>query len=1276
MRLNVGCRSRRHKSSLPMKRLYPTLAALCLSLPVILPAQTNWNVQNSGTLDILHGVAFANGQYMVVGTNTAQGTALTSPDGIDWTHHLSGVGGIFYDVAYGNGQWVAVGTNSANSIAATSTNGASWSGGPAGVGLEFRGVTWTGGEFVAVGGTGGNAVIATSSNGSSWSGGAIGVTSTLKAVDQDGTTRVAVGTTGAIVYSIGGGSWTQAMGTPNVDWEDVTFSSGQFVVVGAGGVLMTSTDGVNWTLGNSGTGDILYSIAAANSPQVGVATGTNGRIITSPDAINWSTVLPAPTGDILYGVAHGTAGGGRFVAVGTNGRILTSDFSSGGGGPDPQFIDDVIQAPSNGGSFTAAVTAGAGVNWTVTENETWVSLSNASGTGNGQVNIFVSFNSSAQGRTGTLAVGADTLTISQAGAPLNAPNLNGFYNTSTDEVDLNWSRINAASGYELERRISPDGPFSQIQVFSGSSSNRYSDNTINPGTRYDYRVRAIAGSLASEWSNIRTVGAPPAIPDDLEATPRNASQIELTWTDVSGEDGYLIFRAANDETFFSQIARLGPDESRYIDAGLAPSSRYRYQIEAESDVFGRRSDEAPATTLVETRTIVWESSDFSLSSYFGVAHGNGVTVAVGTDGRITTSSDFLSWSEQTPVTAEDLQDLVFAQSRFVAVGDGGVVVTSPDGTTWIVQSSGTGEDLVAVAFAFNGWYAVGSDGALLTSPDAVSWTEISASPALTGFVDIFAGPALVAIENTGRFLTSSDGTNWIETRPDAPSDATEPFFWTRTAGAHGANIDSVVGPNSHLSHSPDATTWTEGNDFDFNYFQDVAYGTDRFLAVGINGRTGYSFSGQSYIDAPGGETSFNAVTWASDRFVAVGSRAYIATTPDGLSWTTVQDPEGTEANLDTVGGGGGQLIIFGETDFDGVALRNAFDGNGWIEQTLSVPGISFATRINDVTFLDGQLVAVGDEGVILTSPDGETWTTRRTQGPGPFNDNLSAVVFGNNRLLVGGGDDPLIESTDGGLTWVPVPDLPNQFTPREMTAGPRFVAHFGSSNIFRLWYSDNATDWEIANVNGQVRNGGELALGTLDDEPLHVILGNNFSGDEPDAALSWDGRNWNSTAPLPVDGRPSAMAYGAGVFVAAGRSGSYLWASLDGATWEPAPAGFLPQEVDFFGGFWDLAFYEGTFFGIGTAGLIVELGIRASDFTPPVQTPEAPRVEITVTGADATLRFRTEVGFSYQLLGGPSPASMSPDGTAISGTGSEVELQRSAPANATRWFWQIEITPE
>ena len=60
----------------------------------------------------------------------------------------------------------------------------------------------------------------------------------------------------------------------------MTWTGNHFVAVRSAGTVLTSSDGIIWTQGNTGITNILYSVTSTNS--LLVAVGEDGIIITSP----------------------------------------------------------------------------------------------------------------------------------------------------------------------------------------------------------------------------------------------------------------------------------------------------------------------------------------------------------------------------------------------------------------------------------------------------------------------------------------------------------------------------------------------------------------------------------------------------------------------------------------------------------------------------------------------------------------------------------------------------------------------------------------------------------------------------------------------------------------------------------------------------------------------------------------------------------------------------------------------------------------------------------
>ena len=109
----------------------------------------------------------------------------------------------------------------------------------------------------------------------------------------------------------------------------------------------------------------------------------------------------------------------------------------------------------------------------------------------------------------------------------------------------------------------------------------------------------------------------------------------------------------------------------------------------------------------------FSSSAPSVQNFSDVAYGNGIYLAVGSNGTIYTSNNAQHWYEQSEVTKSNLNAVVFNKVRklFYAVGDNGLVLSSADGVSWkIYQELLPSVRLNSIAVLANGNEVIGGDG--------------------------------------------------------------------------------------------------------------------------------------------------------------------------------------------------------------------------------------------------------------------------------------------------------------------------------------------------------------------------------------------------------------------------------------------------------------------------------------------------------------------------------------------------------------------------------------
>ena len=117
----------------------------------------------------------------------------------------------------------------------------------------------------------------------------------------------------------------------------------------------------------------------------------------------------------------------------------------------------------------------------------------------------------------------------------------------------------------------------------------YSDSALAAQTVFRYRVLAFNAVGNSSFSNIAetTTSAapppppqPPSAPGNLTASAISHSQINLGWSDNSGnEDSFRLQRCTGSGcSNFLEIAAPGANVTTYSDSGLTPQTLYRYRV--------------------------------------------------------------------------------------------------------------------------------------------------------------------------------------------------------------------------------------------------------------------------------------------------------------------------------------------------------------------------------------------------------------------------------------------------------------------------------------------------------------------------------------------------------------------------------------------------------------------------------------------------------------------------------------------------------------------------
>jgi len=167
---------------------------------------------------------------------------------------------------------------------------------------------------------------------------------------------------------------------------------------------------------------------------------------------------------------------------------------------------------------------------------------------------------------------------------------------SSTQVNLTWTAVPSATSYKIYRTTSS----SLTPVLVGTSQTpTFSDTNLIKSTTYYYSVSAVGTSGESSQSvqvSVTTLSSSSiASPTGLTATPTSSSQINLSWTPVSGATSYKIYSSQSSAGMYTLLGTSSVPS--YTSSALVQKTTYYYKVSAVNS-----SGEGPQSALVSATT--------------------------------------------------------------------------------------------------------------------------------------------------------------------------------------------------------------------------------------------------------------------------------------------------------------------------------------------------------------------------------------------------------------------------------------------------------------------------------------------------------------------------------------------------------------------------------------------------------------------------------------------------------------------------------------------------
>ena len=365
-------------------------------------------------------------------------------------------------------------------------------------------------------------------------------------------------------------------------------------------------------------------------------------------------------------------------------------------------------------------------------------------------------------------------------------------------------------------------------------------------------------------------------------------------------------------------------------------------------------------------------------------------------------------------------------------------------------------------------------------------------------------------------------------------------------------------------------------------------------------------------------------------------------------------------------------------------------GVSWTSRTTPLP----VKEWNDIVYGNGQFIAVGNAGALMTSPDGVTWTSRTAAA----SNNWTSVVFANNTFVAvsSTGTNNRVMTSSNGITWTLQVSAANDNWVSVAYGNGKFVAIGATGSTMTsldgiTWTlgrdADVLTgDWKAITFGNEtfvaVGDAGLVMTSadgvTWNVRPHDLVITSSiwltnitFGNDRfmatgraqnvlssLDNGLNWSSRNTGVNALL------YGIAYGSGLFVAVGENASFfagesgrVTTSPTGDTWT-ADSTPIANYANY--GWRSVAYANGLFVAVGQEGF-KRTGGQLSGLDP---QPTYPGNDLVMTSGT----FLAPPAFTISSASESKTVNTAIAGYTISSTGGTVasySISPAAPAGTT-----------
>lgn len=315
----------------------------------------------------------------------------------------------------------------------------------------------------------------------------------------------------------------------------------------------------------------------------------------------------------------------------------------------------------------------------------------------------------------------------------------------------------------------------------------------------------------------QNIGATVAANNSLMSTftASNSNLANAASTRILGEKIYTSsFAPTYSARFISSSTAWNLPAMENIIPVSSGGNRRSIAVNEQTFVYCHRSVSYSSGTAVYVSTNAGNSwTGYQVSALTGttnsVAYGAGLFVIVGTEGRIFTSTNGVTWTSRTSGTSSTLSYIVFENGRFVVVGNT-VNLYSTDGITWAAATGSTisGDPYGLEYVGSSVWIAIqNSTSCIRSTNNGISWTTLSLASAPLSITSNKNGTVILGITGGNTLVSTNTGSSFSQIAPSGGLSTSWPIYGVAYYAGNYIFGNQAI---SNIAYASGLTTFSSG----------------------------------------------------------------------------------------------------------------------------------------------------------------------------------------------------------------------------------------------------------------------------------------------------------------------------------------------------------------------------------------------------------------------------------------------------------------------------------